>query len=127
MGNHGPGYQKHPDHRVATVPVTDRVRVTFDGEVIADTRDAILLEETGYDPVYYLPRRDVKMERLVGSDAKTHCPFKGVASYFSLRGARTVLDAVWSYEAPYDEVEIIKDRLAFYPSKVDSIAIAPAA
>ena len=60
--NSGPGYSKHPEHRVHVAPAGVRVRVTFNGEVIADTRDAIKLEESGYSPVYYVPRRDVKMQ-----------------------------------------------------------------
>jgi len=119
--NSGPGYKQHPEHRVEAKPVRERVRVVFDGEVIADSTDAVRLEETGFDPVYYLPRRDVKMDRLRRTTHRTRCPFKGEASYFSLASGRTADDAVWSYEHPYDEVSIIKDSLAFYPDKVDSI------
>ena len=120
--NSGPGYAKHPDHRVDTSPARVHVRVTFNGEVIADTRDAVKLEESGYSPVFYIPREDVKMERLSRSDNRTYCPFKGNASYYSLTsGERTERNAVWSYEQPYDEVGVIRERLAFYPGKVDRI------
>lgn len=121
--NPGPGYAKHPEHRVALAPEPRRVRVTFDGELVADTTSAIRLEEATYPPVYYVPRKDVKMERLTPTAHHTYCPFKGQASYFTLTGsagsarARTAPDAVWSYEAPYDEVITIKDHLAFYPDK----------
>jgi len=81
--NNGPGYSKHPEHRVDTSPAGVRVRVTFDDAVIADTRDAIKLEESGYPPVYYVPRRDVQMDFLTRTDHRTYCPFKGNASYFS--------------------------------------------
>jgi uncharacterized protein (DUF427 family) len=108
-------------------PAGVRVRVTFKGEVIADTRDAIRMEETmqGSTPapvVYYIPRKDVKMERLARTSHRTYCPFKGHASYFSLAGGAE--NAVWSYEQPYDEVSAIRDALAFYPDKVDSIVAA---
>lgn len=115
--NHGPGYAQHPEHRVAVAPEAKRVRVTFDGELVADTKDAIRLEEATYPAVYYVPRKDVKMERLTPTEHHTHCPFKGDASYFTLAGARTAPNAVWSYEKPYDEVMTIKDHLAFYPDK----------
>ena len=118
--NPAPGYKTHPDHRIETKPAKERVRVTFKGEVIADSGDAIIMQESKYPPVYYLPRKDVKMDRLVRSSHRTHCPFKGDASYFSLKGGPE--NAVWSYEQPYDEMAAIKDRLAFYPDKVDSIA-----
>ncbi len=101
------------DHRIETKPAKERVRVTFKGEVIADTRDAIRMEEGTYPAVFYFPRKDVKMERLIRSSHRTHCPFKGDAAYFSLVNGPE--NAVWSYEQPYDEMSVIKERLAFYP------------
>ena len=115
----GPGYGKHPEHRVAVRPAGVRVRVRANGEVIADTRDAILLEETGYRPVYYIPRKDVRMERLLRSSRESYCPYKGRAYYYSLAGGAE--NAAWTYEDPYDEVRVIRELLAFYPHKVDSI------
>jgi uncharacterized protein (DUF427 family) len=119
-GNPAPGYKTHPEHRITTKPAGMRVRVTFNGELIADSNDAIVLEESKYPPVYYLPRGDVKMDRLERSSHRTYCPFKGAASYFSLKNGPE--NAVWSYEQPYDEMAVLKDRLAFYPDKVDSIS-----
>ena len=122
--NSGPGYKKHPEHRVAANRTGEHVRVTFNGEVIADTRNAIRLEESDYPAVYYVPRKDANMERLIPTAHRTYCPFKGNASYFTLSsGGRTADNAVWSYETPYDEVGVIKECLAFYPDKVDSITV----
>ena len=117
--NSGPGYKKHPEHRLTTEPAGVRVQVTFKGEVIADSRDAIRLNEDGYAAAYYIPRADVKMDRLVRSDHRTYCPFKGTASYYSLKDGPE--NAVWTYEEPYDEMSVIKEQLAFYGNKVDSI------
>ena len=117
MANNGPGYAKNPDHRVHAEPASERVRITFQGEVIVDTTRALRLEEGKYPPVYYVPREDVKMDRLQKTAHSTYCPFKGDASYFSLRSASGDLEnAVWSYENPYDEVLSIREHLAFYPS-----------
>ena len=99
-------------------PASKRVRVVFNGEVIAESRDALVLEEGKYAPVYYLPRKDVKMERLIRTSHTTHCPHKGDATYYSLSNGRTARNAVWSYERPKDEVAAIKERLAFYPDQV---------
>ncbi len=124
--NSGPGYASHPDHRIVTGRAGRRVRVTFNGEVIADTRDAVKLEESNHGTVYYVPRQDVKMDRLTRTDHRSHCPFKGDASYYTLSsGQRTEQNAVWSYEQPYDEVQAIKGLLAFYPDKVDRIETQP--
>jgi uncharacterized protein (DUF427 family) len=120
----GPGYQKYPDHHVDLKQGPSRVQVEVDGEIIADTRNAITVEETGYAPVQYIPRNDVKMDRLSRTELHTRCPFKGEASYYSVTGKRGVYrDVVWSYEGPYDEVMPIKDRIAFYPDRVDAIRI----
>jgi uncharacterized protein (DUF427 family) len=99
-------------------PAGVRVRITFNGEVIAESTDAIRLEEGTYPPVFYLPRKDVKMERLIRTSHSTHCPHKGDATYFSLSNGRTARNAVWSYEKPKDDVAAIKELLAFYPNQV---------
>lgn len=124
--NSGPGYRAHPEHRVETTRASVRVLIRFDGEVVADSEDVVKLEETDCDAVYYLPRLDVKMGRLGRTTHRTYCPFKGDASYFTLSNGRTAENAAWSYEQPYDEVRLIKDRLAFYPGRVDSIIIVHA-
>jgi len=121
--NPAPGFKKYPGHRVSTQPSRARVQVLYKGEVIADTRDAVELHESQSSShvlapvVYYVPRKDVKMDRLAPTNHRTHCPFKGDASYFSLKGGPE--NSVWSYEAPYDEMQAIKERLAFYPDKFE--------
>ncbi|MDA8382684.1 MAG: DUF427 domain-containing protein [Betaproteobacteria bacterium] len=123
--NSGPGFTQYPNHRLVAKPADSRVRVTYRGVIIADTREAVQLEETMEGStvapiVYYLPRKDVKMERLVRTEHETYCPFKGRASYYSIVGGPE--NAAWTYERPYDEMVALKGRLAFYPDKVDSIA-----
>jgi uncharacterized protein (DUF427 family) len=122
--NPAPGFKKYPQHRVETRPAALHVRVTYEGEVIADTREAVELHEsvgegkkTVAPVVYYIPRKDVKMDRLQRTAHRTHCPFKGDASYFSVAGGPE--NAVWSYETPYDEMLAIRERLAFYPDKFE--------
>ena len=102
-------------------PAGVRVRVTFNSEVVADSRDAMRVEEADYPPVYYVPRKDVKMERLIRTSHVTHCPHKGDATYYSLCNGRTARNAVWSYEQPLPQAAAIKEHVAFYPDKVDAI------
>ena len=97
------------------------MQVKLEGEILADSAEAVRLEEGTYPPVYYLPRKDVRMDRLARTSHHTYCPFKGEASYYSLKGGPE--NAVWSYEQPYDEMLAIRDLLAFYPEKVDSISV----
>ena len=115
----GPGYANHPENRVTVRPAGVRVRIVAQGEVIADTLEALRMDETNHQPVYYVPRKDVRMERLARSQHRSYCPCKGEASYFSLAGGAE--NAAWSYEEPYDEVCVIRELLAFYPNKVDAI------
>jgi uncharacterized protein (DUF427 family) len=124
--NSGPGYAKNPAHRVHTVPAGLRVRVIFQGEMIADTKDAIRLDEASYPAVFYVPRKDVNMSRLTRTTHHSYCPYKGQATYFTLSvEGRVEENAVWSYEQPYDEVAVIREYLAFYPNRVDGIEALP--
>jgi uncharacterized protein (DUF427 family) len=107
---------------IVTRPAGARVRVTFHGEMIADTRDAVALEEGSYPVVYYIPRKDVRMDLLERTSHRTHCPYKGDASYYSIQDGPA--NAVWSYEQPKEDMLAIKDLLAFYPDKVDAIAVS---
>ena len=115
-----------PDHPITIERNPMRVVVTSGGRVIADTADALTLREARYPPVYYIPRKDVDMAALARSETATYCPYKGDASYFSIEagGARSV-DAIWTYEAPYDAVSGIRDHLAFFPERVDSLEEKP--
>lgn len=111
-----------PDHPITIETNPKRVIVRLGGRVIADSREALVLREASYAPVYYLPRRDADMSLLERSDHTTHCPYKGDASYFSVPlGGERSRDAVWSYEQPHAAVREIKEHLAFYPDRVDGI------
>jgi uncharacterized protein (DUF427 family) len=111
-----------PDHPITIEPNPKRVVVTVAGRVIADTKHALSLREASYPPVQYIPRKDVDMSLLARTDHATYCPFKGDCAYYSIpSGAERAVNAVWTYEAPYAAVAQIKDHLAFYPDRVDSI------
>jgi uncharacterized protein (DUF427 family) len=97
-----------------------RVRVVFNGETIADSRSVKLLHETGHLPVYYFPQEDVRMELLEESAHTTHCPFKGDASYWSVRvGDKVAENAVWSYPEPLESSPPLAGYLAFYWDRMD--------
>jgi uncharacterized protein (DUF427 family) len=113
-----------PAHKVEESRIDERVKVAVGGEEIASSTDVIQVEEDGYPGRYYFPRSGVKMDLLERSSTTTQCPFKGTASYFSLKiGAKKLEDAVWSYEEPYDEHSGLKDRLAFYDDKYKEIRV----
>lgn len=111
---------------ITIAPDPNRVIVRLGGAVIADTTRALVMRAPGTADQSYIPREDVDMTRLVRTDLVTHCPYKGDAAYWSIRsGPRTVENAVWSYEMPYDEMAPIKGYLAFYPDRVDAIEERP--
>jgi len=125
MANNGPGYAKHPEHKITVEPAKERVTITFGGEVLADSTNALRLQEGSYPATYYVPRSDVRMDRLERTRHSTYCPFKGDASYFTIdnHDGKREENAVWTYETPFDEVVAIKEYVAFYPNKVDGIAL----
>ncbi|KAA0022419.1 DUF427 domain-containing protein [Antrihabitans cavernicola] len=109
-----------PDHAVFTHPVEKRIRAELAGATVADTTSAVLLHETGYLPVYYLPLADIRAEALEPSDTVTTCPFKGQARYHHLRvGDRVVPDAVWSYPEPIAGVEVLAELCSIRTDAVD--------
>jgi adenylate cyclase len=110
-----------PGYRVEFEAYPRRVKVVFGGVVIADTERAIVLRETRLAPTFYLPREDVRMDLMVPTDYRTHCPFKGNAHYWTLTvGDKTVENAVWSYENPLPEALPIKGMMAFYRNRMDA-------
>ena len=112
------------DHPITVTPTKGRVQVKLGGKVIADSTRALTLREASYPPVQYIPREDAQMAVFQPTQHKTHCPYKGDASYFSLKaGDRNAENAVWSYVEPYPAVKEIAGHLAFYPDRVDSIDV----
>jgi uncharacterized protein (DUF427 family) len=112
-----------PDHPITIEKSDSRTRVSIAGRIVADTRDALMLREAAYPAVQYIPRKDVDMSLLERTDHTSYCPYKGDCSYYSIPvGGERSVNAVWSYEKPFDAVSQIKDYVAFYPDRVDSIA-----
>ena len=120
--------QPGPDHPIRIERNPARITVTVDGQVIADTRNALTLWESNYPPVQYIPFSDVDTGQLRRTNHYTYCPYKGDCSYYTVLvgGPRTV-NAVWTYDGPYDAVAAIKGRLAFYPHRVDIAEAVPTA
>ena len=108
------------DHPITISPAAGRIVVRWRGRPIVDTTHALELKEHVYPPVYYIPRADADMNVFERSAHETKCPYKGTASYFSLKsGADVDANAVWTYETPIPGVAAIKEYLAFYPDKVE--------
>jgi len=111
-----------PDHPITVERNPARVVVSVDGQVIADTRESLVLREASYPPVQYIPRKDVDLSALERTDNETYCPYKGDAAYYSIAvGEKPAENAVWTYEAPYPAVAEIVDHLAFYANAVDLV------
>ena len=108
-----------PDHPITITKNPRRVRVSAGDMVIAETAKALTLKEANYPAVQYLPREDANMALLERTDRVTHCPYKGDASYYSIKAdGRTLDNAIWSYETPFPAMAEISGHLAFYPDKV---------
>ncbi len=102
-------------YRIDLTPHIGWARVSWRGQLIAESDQALVLNETRHNPVIYFPRADAQMSLMQRTAHRSHCSFKGDASYFSLvAGESRAENAVWSYENPISEVAGIKDHLAFY-------------
>ena len=109
---------KIPDYAVAISPGIGTVTVSCHGEVIARSDKALLIEETKHAAVFYLPPEDIRMELLEPSEHSTYCPFKGHASYWTLRlNGHVEENLVWSYKDPYPEVAGLRGYLSFYTDR----------
>ncbi len=105
--------------QITIAPARQNVIVSAGGDVIAQTRNALVLQEGSYPPVLYIPKSDIDMLRLAKTAKTSHCPHKGDATYWSVdTGGWTIADAGWSYDQPLDGVAPIKGHIAFYDSKV---------
>ena len=108
-------------HRVQVELSPRWVRVKFNGETIADSKRALLLRESNHLPVYYFPPEDVRQDLLEPTELHTHCPYKGEASYWTVRvGDRVAENAMWGYLDPLAEREDIRGYRAFYWQRMDA-------
>jgi uncharacterized protein (DUF427 family) len=114
---------KIPDatHPITVQPTEGRVRVTINGQQVADTQRALSLAESTYPVAQYIPLADVDPAVLRPSDTTTYCPFKGDASYYSVetQDGMSHDDVIWTYVHPYDAVAQIEGHVAFYPNRAD--------
>ncbi len=113
-------HPRDPYHRVDVVHSSRHVRVEINGVTVADTRRPVLLFETRLPTRYYIPKQDVRMDLLMPTETHTSCPYKGTASYWSVRaGDELAPDIVWAYPSPIPECTKIENLLSFYNEKVD--------
>ena len=110
--------ERIPEYEVAISPSPTTVTIKQGDNVIAKSDNALSIQETRHDDVYYLPRGDVEMRAFEATELSTYCPFKGHANYWSLPELENF---VWSYEDPYPEVAELKDYVSFYTNKVEVI------
>jgi uncharacterized protein (DUF427 family) len=118
-----PVLQPGPDHPITVTANPNRVVVSVGGRVVANSDRALILQESTYPAVQYIPIADVDQTLLERTDNASYCPYKGDASYYSITsGGERSVNAIWVYESPYPAVADIKDHVAFYPDRVDAIA-----
>src|ERR1700755_2298237 len=101
-----PVLQPTASHPITVEPTGKHVTVRVNGEVVAETDNALTLQESTYPAVQYIPLGDVVAGVLTSTDTTTYCPCKGDASYYTVTTSAgdTVEDAIWTYERPYPAV-----------------------
>jgi uncharacterized protein (DUF427 family) len=114
------GHPRDPYHRIDTYPTTRAVRVSVDGELVAESTRSVALFESGLPPRFYLPAEDVRMDLLEPSEKRTRCAYKGVAAYWSVRvGDALHEDIAWTYEEPDRDGAAIRGLVCFFNERVD--------
>jgi uncharacterized protein (DUF427 family) len=120
------GHPRDPFSRIDVCRTTRHVRVSLDGHELASSRRGRILFEAGLPPRYYLPPDDVRMDLLEPTDFSTTCPFKGDASYWTLRiGDETLTGIAWSYQEPLEHRADITGLICFYADRVDEHTVEP--
>ncbi len=113
-------YEFEPGYVICTMPAPKRLRVETAGEIIADTTRRLVLFESDHIPIYYFPIDSVRMDLFELSDYRTHCPYKGDASHYSLKDQNDAYDnVVWRYPEPVAGCPDIANYVSFYFHDVD--------
>ena len=105
-----------PYKRLLTIKVGD--------EVVAKTTEALILKEVGksvYDPVFYIPKKDLKTDLKKETNRNSYCPIKGDATYWQLETPTDNYFA-WSYESPLPRASKIEGYIAFNKDYVTIIS-----
>ena len=114
------GHPRDPYSRIDVYRTSRRVRVSLDGEVVADSVRTRVLFETGLPARYYFPPEDVRLDVLEPSPKRTRCAYKGSASYWHVRaGGELHDDLAWTYANPQHDAEQVRDHVAFFNERVD--------
>jgi uncharacterized protein (DUF427 family) len=117
-------HARDPYKRVDVLHSSRHLRVVVAGEVVCDTRRPTLLFETGLPTRYYVPKTDVRMDLLEPTETETRCPYKGLASYYSMRiGSTVVRDIAWCYRHPIPECGKIENLVCFFDERVDAVYV----
>ena len=110
------GHPQDPYSRIDVRNTSRHVRVSLNGEVLAETTRGKVLFEAGLPPRWYFPEEDVRMELLEETDSTSTCAYKGFASYWSVGDED---DLVWTYRDPFHDAAAVKDMLCFFNERVD--------
>ncbi|HYO18012.1 MAG TPA: DUF427 domain-containing protein, partial [Dermatophilaceae bacterium] len=117
-------HPRSPYVRIDALPSSRHIQVVLNGVTIADSYRPVVLFETGVQARYYLPRPDVRMDLLVPTDTTSACPYKGVATYWSVTADRaTLTDAAWEYATPLEEARAIAGLVAFWPESDPALEV----
>lgn len=101
-----------------------RVTIGFNGNIIAESQQAIRVLETSHPPVFYIPGEDIQMEFLFPTPSTSWCEFKGRAVYWTVEVEdRTAHNAAWGYPAPTSGYRQLRGHFAFYPSMMDRCSV----
>ena len=115
------GWIGNPDYEIEFDVIPASVRVEFGGASIAQSDNARVMYELGHAPMYYLPCSDLDMSYLESTEHDTYCPYKGHASYWTVRVGDTAAEnAIWTYRTPHSEMSALAGYAGFYWGKMSA-------
>jgi uncharacterized protein (DUF427 family) len=111
------GYPRPP----SAEKTSKRIRIVFNSVIIVETQKAYRVLETSHPPVYYIPQSDIQMQYFSTTKHKTFCEFKGEANYWTIEvDGKKAENVAWMYANPNKDYEVIRNLIAFYPSRMDA-------
>ncbi len=109
------GHAADSYHRIDIRQSSRRLVVNYRDRIIGDTKQPLVLYESGFAPRWYVARADIDGSALTPVEQQTFCPYKGLCSYYDVGDAHL---AAWSYPDAYLQVGRISNLVSFEPDIV---------
>ena len=117
---------RFPDYRIDILPCVMTGQAWLGDVLLAESDHCLVVAETDHVDRLYFPESAVRWGHFVESDHTTVCPFKGVATYWSLGDTDAAgRNVMWTYREPLAEVDGLRGHVSFYDTDVRVVVVEP--